>query len=56
MTWAEFKAAVEKQGVKDDTKIDWIDWTAMDSVPYVFNFFGQRSDQPLDVTKPVMIS
>ena len=25
MTWAEFKAAVEAAGVKDETKIAWID-------------------------------
>lgn len=25
MTWAEFKQAVERQGVKDDTEVDYID-------------------------------
>jgi len=26
MNWAEFKAAVEAQGVSDETDIDWIDY------------------------------
>ena len=26
MTWKEFKDAVENQGMKDDTKIEYIDW------------------------------
>lgn len=25
MTWKEFKETVEKRGVKDDDKIEWID-------------------------------
>jgi len=26
MTWKDFKKAVEDQGVKDETKIEFIDW------------------------------
>ena len=29
MSWKEFKEAVEKLGVKDETEIDWIDCGAM---------------------------
>lgn len=31
MTWAAFKAEVEKQGVKDDTPIAWIDVSSTDA-------------------------
>lgn len=26
MTWGEFKAAIEAQGVRDDAEIEWIDF------------------------------
>jgi hypothetical protein len=45
MTWKEFKEAVEKLGVTDDTKISWIDCGAMLGDP---RLFGDNPDPARD--------
>jgi hypothetical protein len=35
MTWGEFKAAVEAQGVKDDDELSWIDVSSFHCAPEV---------------------
>lgn len=35
LTWKAFKEALEKEGIKDESEIEYIDWTG-DELPELF--------------------
>jgi hypothetical protein len=37
MTWKEFKDAVEKEGVKDEMKIEYIDWDGYEELGVIID-------------------
>lgn len=49
MTWKEFKEAVERLGVTDKTKIDWIDCGSMCD-PEIFNGLDPKTAESIAIT------
>lgn len=59
MTWAEFKAEMERQGVKDSHRIEWIDcspsYEGISVRDYTRWERGSKDGKPDDLTKSICV-